>query len=107
MSLNLERERGNLAGEAHNAGYVLHRLVSFARLMGEAPPPALSLDGLDDLAATLQDWAVSMSSELSDRTLTQDLAERTRKQRRWRTLRAGPDRQKQDRERDEVVPPST
>jgi hypothetical protein len=104
--MNLERERSNLAGEAHNAGYVLHRLVSFARLMGEPPPPAWSLDGLDELAAALQDWAVQISSDLSNQTLADDLAVRTQKQRRWRKLRAELDTEARERDgvRDGVPP---
>jgi hypothetical protein len=96
--MNLEHERGHLAREAHNAGYVLHRLVSFARMMDEAPPATWSLDDLDDLAATLQDWAAEVSSSAGDRVLAEDLAVRTQRQRRWRRVRAELDRQSRNRE---------
>jgi hypothetical protein len=95
--MNFEHERGHLAGEAHNAGYVLHRLVSFARLMSEPAPPDWPLDALDDLAATLQDWAVEVSASLTNRALAEDLAVRTQRQRRWRKVRGELDRENQER----------
>jgi hypothetical protein len=69
------RERARLAREADNAGDVLRRLVSFARLVDEEPPRTWSLDTLDDLAAAIGAWAVAMSPDPSDRSGLADQSE--------------------------------